>query len=169
MFSVPTVRGVVSIVTMRLALMLLVSPTTAPGEFPGTAAGFQLELVLQLPSASTFQFPLWAKANPGDRARIPAASAAPIPALRTSDLALNGICMVASMVVRMKGSASAIRALRPWLDGFHPQNKNGEGANRVPKPVRRCCDQDSAIKPLLRFSNSKADFTKNRLFHAARE
>jgi CRP-like cAMP-binding protein len=40
MVSVPTVRDVASIVTVRAAVMLLVSPTTSPAAFPGTAAGF---------------------------------------------------------------------------------------------------------------------------------
>ena len=98
MFSAPTVRDVVSIVTVRAAVMLLVSPTTSPAAFPGTVPESQLEPRLQLPAASTFQVPLWAKANPGERAKSAAARVAPIPTPRTSDLLIN--------VDRMRSSAS---------------------------------------------------------------
>ena len=114
--SVPTVRDVVSIVTVRAAVMLLVSPTTSPAAFPGTAAGSQLEPRLQLPAASTFQVPLWAKPNPGERAKSPAARVAPIPTPRTSDLVIN--------IDRMRSSAS--KKVRPRLDVPRPQNQDGE-------------------------------------------
>jgi len=63
---VPTVRDVVSIVMVRAAVILNVSPTVSPAAVPGTAAGVQFPAVLQFPAASTFQMPLAAPAVPAE-------------------------------------------------------------------------------------------------------
>jgi hypothetical protein len=61
MFNVPTVRDVVSSVTVRAAVILNVRPTVSPAAVPGTATGVQFPVVLQFPEASTFQVPLAAR------------------------------------------------------------------------------------------------------------
>ena len=61
MFKVPTVRDVVSMVTVRVAVRSNVRPTVSPAAVPGTAEGVQFPAVLQFPAASTFQVPLAAR------------------------------------------------------------------------------------------------------------
>ena len=59
MFSVPTVRDVVSMVTVRAAVISNVKPTVSPAAVPGTV-GLELQLVaaLQMLDALFVQFPL---------------------------------------------------------------------------------------------------------------